>query len=203
MQPRRCGIVGTRLIIPLVHTGESIGYLHWTPAVMAETGGEFLVMHVSPIHISIALRESWCVHSCCQREDLIKILYQLATKAGAQIDLNTPVTAIQQGTESQPRPRVTLANGEVLSADLLIGADGCSSMVRRVVLGREDKPEPAGLTVYTGVVKGEDMMKDPELKPLLLADEVRGYLLVPGSHSFSLGLRTVANMDGSAQMYVG
>lgn len=32
-----------------VRTGEFVGYFHWKPAVMAETGGEFLLMHVSPI----------------------------------------------------------------------------------------------------------------------------------------------------------
>ena len=26
-------------------TGENVGYVHWKPAVMAETGGEFLLMH--------------------------------------------------------------------------------------------------------------------------------------------------------------
>ncbi|KAI0358251.1 FAD/NAD-P-binding domain-containing protein [Trametes cingulata] len=145
--------VSTRCVgTPFHHlrTGDLVGYLHWKPAVMAETGGDFLLMH---------------------HDDIIRILYKLATGAGARVDFNTEVVSIQQGSDSIPNPSVTLANGEVLTADMLIGADGYRSIVREVVLEEEDMVKPGGMTLYTGVVKAEDMLKDPELRPYVLSDE--------------------------------
>ncbi|KAH9893223.1 FAD/NAD-P-binding domain-containing protein [Cubamyces lactineus] len=145
--------VSTRCVgTPFHHlrTGNLVGYLHWKPAVMAETGGEFLMMH---------------------HDDIVRMLYRLATEAGAQIDFHTEVTSIQQGTDRFPNPSVTLANGDVLTADMIIGADGYRSKVREVVLEEEDVAKPGGMTLYTGVVKAEDMLKDPELRPYALSDE--------------------------------
>ena len=85
--------------------------------------------------------------------------------------MNTEVVSISQGTSSSPNPSVTLANGEVLSADLLIGADGTKSMVRDAAFPNEIYVKPSGLTVYTGVVSREDMLKDEELQPLVLSEE--------------------------------
>ncbi|KAI0793854.1 FAD/NAD(P)-binding domain-containing protein [Fomes fomentarius] len=145
--------VSTRCIgTPFHHlrTGEFVGYFHWKPAVMAETGGEFLLMH---------------------RDDLIRLLYKLATDAGATVHTNSRVKSVHQGTTRASRPRVVLATGQVMTADILIGADGYKSMVREVVLDEDDCPRPGGMTLYTGVVKAEDMLKDPELRSYALADE--------------------------------
>ncbi|OSD05334.1 FAD/NAD-P-binding domain-containing protein [Trametes coccinea BRFM310] len=133
-----------------LRTGDLVGYLHWKPAVMAETGGDFLLMH---------------------HDDLIRMLYKLATEAGARVDFHTEVTAIQPGSDSIPNPSVTLANGDVLTADMVVGADGYRSLVREVVLEEEDMAKPGGMTLYTGVVPAEEMLKDPELRPYALSDE--------------------------------
>ncbi|TFK90818.1 FAD/NAD(P)-binding domain-containing protein [Polyporus arcularius HHB13444] len=145
--------ISTRCVgTPFHHlrTGDLVGYFHWKPAVMAETGGEFLLMH---------------------HDDLVRLLHRLATGAGAKVLLNSKVTSIRQGTRRSSRPKVTLANGDVLIADILIGADGYKSIVRDVVLGEEDCAKPGGMTLYTGVIKAEDMLQDPELRPYALADE--------------------------------
>ncbi|KAH9942535.1 FAD/NAD-P-binding domain-containing protein [Epithele typhae] len=118
--------------------GEFVGYVHWKPAVMAETGGDFLVTY---------------------RGDLIRLLYKTAKEAGAQITFGAEVV-------------VTLANGDVLTCDILIGADGVRSRVREVVLEDDDDClEPAGMTLYTGIVDAEDMLKDDDLRPFVLSDE--------------------------------
>ncbi|KAI0831918.1 FAD/NAD-P-binding domain-containing protein [Trametes gibbosa] len=133
-----------------LHTGDLVGYLHWKAAVMAETGGDFLMMH---------------------HDDIIQILYKLATDAGATVDFHTQVVSIHPGSDSIPNPSITLANGDVLTADMLIGADGYKSLVREVVLEEEDDVKPGGLTLYTGVVDAEEMLKDSELRPYALSDE--------------------------------
>lgn len=111
-------------------------------------------------------------HPHIQRQDLIDVLHELASEAGAHITLNAEVKSVQPGTSAQPRPTVTLATGEVVTADILIGADGHNGITRRTIFV-EDPPEPAGLTVYTGTIPGEVMSQDPELKPHLYAEEVR------------------------------
>ncbi|GBE86344.1 FAD/NAD(P)-binding domain-containing protein [Sparassis latifolia] len=125
-------------------TGELVGHLHWTPAVMAEAGGEFLVMH----------------HADCHR-----MLYELAISVGVQTDFNTSVVAIHQGTEALPNPSVSLSSGEVLTADFLIAADGPNSFIREVIWGPDEEKVPK-MTLYTGVVPTEKMLAYPELQPI-------------------------------------
>ncbi len=60
---------------------------------------------------------------------------------------------------------------------MLVGADGYQSIVREVVLEDEDMVKPGGLTLYTGVVDAEEMLKDPELRPYALSDEVSAPVL--------------------------
>ncbi|KAI0924942.1 hypothetical protein AcW1_006902 [Taiwanofungus camphoratus] len=119
---------------------------------MTETGGDFILMHHADVH---------------------RILYNLAISAGVRVDLNTSVTSIHQGTASLPNPSVTLSTGEVVTADFLLGADGPRSMVRKVVLGREDDAKLSFLTVYTTAIPASEMNKDPELREYLKADEWR------------------------------
>ncbi|RDX54201.1 FAD/NAD(P)-binding domain-containing protein [Lentinus brumalis] len=132
-----------------VRTGENIGFLPWTPAVMAETGGELLMIH---------------------HDDLMRLLHKLATDAGAKVDINAPVQSIHAGI-SDSKPSITLLDGEELRADLLIGADGSNSIVRNVVLGEANRAKPGGLTVYSGIIDAEKMLSDPELRPLVLTDD--------------------------------
>ncbi|TBU24709.1 hypothetical protein BD311DRAFT_671189 [Dichomitus squalens] len=133
-----------------LRTGEAVGYIEWKPAVIAETGGDFLLMH---------------------RNDLVRILHRLATDAGAIVDFHAEVTSVQQGTEEDPKPAVTLATGEIIKADVLVGADGCKSLVRKVVLEEEDCAEPVRMTLYTGVIDAKDMVTDPDLAPYISSDE--------------------------------
>lgn len=107
-----------------------------------------------------------------KHDDLIRLLHKLATDAGAKVDINTSVESVQAGT-SDPRPSVTLLNGNVLHADIVIGADGNSSIVRKAVFEEGDTSEPSGLTVYSGIIDVEKMLSDPELRPLAKSDDVR------------------------------
>lgn len=51
--------------------------------------------------------------------------------------------------------RVTLEDGGVLEADLVIGADGIHSVLRTVVLGEEIKPKPTGSSAYRLMLPAE------------------------------------------------
>jgi len=144
---------------------------------MRETGGEFLLMH---------------------HEDLHRLLYKLATSVGVRVDLNTSVVAIHQGTEALPNPSATLSTGEVVTADFLIGADGPRSMVREVVLDRDDDAEPDFLTVYTTTIPGSKMKDDPELRRCLESDE---WPIWMGDYRSVCGHPVRSNQDFALHIY--
>jgi salicylate hydroxylase len=64
-------------------------------------------------------------------------------------------------------PSVTLQTGEVIYADLVIGADGVKSIVREAVLGGPSKPVPTGDAAYRAVIPTNSMLSDPDLKVLV------------------------------------
>ncbi|KAI0346928.1 FAD/NAD(P)-binding domain-containing protein [Trametopsis cervina] len=128
-------------------TGERVGEALWRQDVMTETGGDFIMM---------------------AHEDVHRIVHKLAVSAGARVDFGADVTAVNPGT---PKPSVTLASGEVITADIIIGADGPRSLVRELVLGEPDDPRPDGITVFGAVVPASYMAKDPVLNRMVKAKE--------------------------------
>ncbi|KZT07570.1 FAD/NAD(P)-binding domain-containing protein [Laetiporus sulphureus 93-53] len=160
-----------------LETGEDVGFLHWRPDVMRETGGDFLLMH---------------------HEDLHRMLHKLAKSAGVRIDCGTSVVAVHQGTGNSPSPSVSLSTGEQVTADIVIGADGPRSLVRNVVVGDADDAQPDFLTVYTTTIPGSEMRKDPELLKLLESDE---WPIWMGSHRSVCAHPVRAKQDYAMHIY--
>jgi 2-polyprenyl-6-methoxyphenol hydroxylase-like FAD-dependent oxidoreductase len=67
------------------------------------------------------------------------------------------------------RPTVRLKSGEILHADVIIGADGRRSIVRRVVTDEDEEPEttPYGSSHYAGSVPMTEIRKYAPLKQLV------------------------------------
>jgi salicylate hydroxylase len=76
------------------------------------------------------------------------MLYELAVEAGASVMFNAGVCAVNVN-ESTERVEVTRNNGQVLYADVVVGADGLQSLVREAVMDREDDGVDTGMSVYT------------------------------------------------------
>lgn len=127
-----------------------------------------------------------------------RILYQLAVDAGAKVDFGATVVAITPG---DPNPTVTLASSEIISADIIIGADGPRSLVREVILGKKDNPEPVGWTVYGAVVPESYMLNDPELKSWLTKNEV-SVALSSNRCILQSRVRSVVNRSGDRSKYM-
>jgi salicylate hydroxylase len=73
-------------------------------------------------------------------------------------------------------PSLTLESGEVIAADVIIGADGIKSTVRETVVGGPDKPVPTGDAAYRAIVPTSEMLNDPDLKELVDCPEMTGWL---------------------------
>ena len=69
------------------------------------------------------------------RGDLVDVLYQ-ATKDSTEYRFSTRISALKQDDDAV---EVTLANGTQLRADLVVGADGPHSAVRRLAFGPEEQ----------------------------------------------------------------
>jgi len=88
------------------------------------------------------------------------------------------------------RPTVRLKTGEILHADVIIGADGQRSIVRRVVTDEDEGPKmtPIGLTMYTGCVPMTEVRKYPPLKQLVDV----GWLAWVGDGQVVMGAFTIS-----------
>lgn len=95
--------------------------------------------------------------------------------------LNSKVVAMD--LEDQDRPSVALQTGEVISADLIIGADGIHSVVRSYVTGQTELPlsEPTGDVAYRLVLPTHTFMDDPQLRALIKEPKISCWI-GPGKH---------------------
>ena len=83
--------------------------------------------------------------------DLVQIIHDLAISAGASIQFGVAVDSVDPHG-----PSVTLANGEIIHADLVIGADGYRSMCQQIIetdTGEVCVGKPSGTVVYRWVSK--------------------------------------------------
>ena len=131
-------------------TGERLGFMKLGEGLEREYGAPYCDMH---------------------RADLHKLLYDLVA---------THITIRVIGYDPDPvSPLVTLKSGEVVRADLIIGADGVKSHIQQVVSG---KPHPAELTgdaVYRVTVPASLMTQDPELCEFVVHPQMTASLGIP------------------------
>ena len=97
------------------------------------------------------------------RADLHKLLYDLVAPH-VTILLGSPVVGCEPDSVS---PSVTLLSGEVMVADLIVGADGLKSYIQRVVSGKPNPAEPTGDAAYRAIIPTSLMKQDPELRELI------------------------------------
>ncbi|KZT66311.1 FAD/NAD(P)-binding domain-containing protein [Daedalea quercina L-15889] len=104
------------------------------------------------------------------RADFHKLLYDLAVN---EMDLHLNSTVVDCDPEA---PSLTLASGEVVHGDLIIGADGIKSRIQKAVLGRENPAHPTGDAAYRATISAADLLADPELESLVKTPEMTGWM---------------------------
>ncbi|KAJ6551338.1 hypothetical protein B0H19DRAFT_1157254 [Mycena capillaripes] len=96
-----------------------------------------------------------------QHGDLHSMLLGLATREGVEFRYNAPVANVDCDSVS-----VTLEGGERLYADLVVGADGPSSLVRNAVVGQQVIGVRDGQMSLTTTIRTAEMRDDEDLRPL-------------------------------------
>ncbi|KZT24261.1 FAD/NAD(P)-binding domain-containing protein [Neolentinus lepideus HHB14362 ss-1] len=124
-------------------TGELCGSHRWNEDLMRQAGGMYNFMHLS---------------------DLANMLADNARFHGAQIRYNEKVVSMTKGSlKANIKPSVTLASGETLTADVIVGADGPDSTVKHFLLGERPVGKPMGLLMWNTLLPWSALEADPDL----------------------------------------
>ncbi|KAG1715764.1 hypothetical protein ID866_1388 [Astraeus odoratus] len=123
-----------------------------------------------------------------QRADLHRMMYDLADSC-TNIRTNCRVVAMDPSV-----PSLTLQSGEIIYADLVIGADGVKSTTRQYVVGGPDEPTPTGDAAYRAVLPTELLFADPDLKALAETPLMIGWL-GPYGHIMAYNIRAKSEFN--------
>ncbi|OBZ73032.1 3-hydroxybenzoate 6-hydroxylase 1 [Grifola frondosa] len=141
-------------------TGERVGYTRWGERMEA-FGAPYYHIH---------------------RADFHKLLYDLAAPV---MDLRLNATVVSVDPDA---PSLTLASGETVHGDLIIGADGVKSLVQQVVLGRVNPAQPTGDAAYRAIIPTSYLRSQPDLKSLAEVPEMTGWM-GPRRHIMGYNIR--------------
>lgn len=141
------------------------------------------LLGATPLHPHLTDRYGhpyWLIH----RADYQRLLFDAAEAQGAMIHLNSGIISVDQST-----PSVTLKDGRILKADLIVGADGIRSRTRKAVLGSKDvEPISSSNCSYRATVPVEVMSADPEIAHLM-TDINANCWIGPGHHCMAYPIR--------------
>ncbi|KAK3117917.1 hypothetical protein LTR53_000209 [Teratosphaeriaceae sp. CCFEE 6253] len=101
------------------------------------------------------------------RGDYHEVFLKAVRDAGVPILMGHEVVAFDEG-----KPSVTLAGGEEIEADVVIGADGIKSRARELVLGFKDHPRSSGYSCFRAYFPGEILKDEPKCAEFLGGDSV-------------------------------
>lgn len=96
------------------------------------------------------------------RADFHAILAEAASSLGVSIRLKSPIKSVDFSA-----PALILENGEFITGDAVIAADGLRSVCREALLGRKDPPIPSGSLAYRITLDPEKMRKHEDLRDLV------------------------------------
>ncbi|KAM7194953.1 hypothetical protein V8F33_006995 [Rhypophila sp. PSN 637] len=108
------------------------------------------------------------------RGDYHDIFLKWVRERGIPIRMGCEVVAYD---DSDPSPSLTLASGEVLTADVIVACDGIKSLARHLVLGARDDPVSSGYACFRAYFEpSEEMKADPRRNAFLKQDSVNFWI---------------------------
>ncbi|KAH9948607.1 FAD/NAD-P-binding domain-containing protein [Amylocystis lapponica] len=133
-QVKQHALTAYPILFQRYETGQFLGGQVWTDSLLEETCGEFLLTTHGELH---------------------GVLTDAVIASGVQLRTNVEVIEVN-GEERTVR----LSSGEVLKADVIIGADGVRGRCRAAVTGHEERGTPIGVSMYDTWVEGNKMPPD-------------------------------------------
>ncbi|KAJ5624253.1 hypothetical protein N7510_000562 [Penicillium lagena] len=119
-------------------------------------------------------------YRCFHRPKLQKTLIHRLEELGGKITCNSKVVDVLISPDGATTT-VRTEDGSQWTGDFLIGADGVFGNLTERFLGRPDPPVKTGDLAYRLLLSVPDMMKDPELRPLITDPQIN-YWLGPDKH---------------------
>ncbi|KAI9511080.1 FAD/NAD-P-binding domain-containing protein [Russula earlei] len=139
------GVVTERVVMSRLETAYLLGIHCWEREMLLEAGGEFIALYHSQLRL---------------------MLLETALELGAETRINAEVVEIAEDCRS-----IRLACGEVLEADVIVGADGSRGMCRRLVIP-QDPPKGTGIMLFNSIIPADRIHADPELRTLVQQEQV-------------------------------
>ena len=94
-------------------------------------------------------------------------LAEVARREGAKLVIDARVVKIEWTSDATNRVVVTAEKGKTWTFDLLIGADGLRSTVRKAIMPHVKPRPPTGNCAYRALVPYDQIRKDPFAKELV------------------------------------
>ena len=114
-----------------------------------------------------AIEDTWgAPYFTAHRVDMHDALRSMATCEGPGIPAELITNAAVESYDAHAGS-VTLADGSILRADLVVAADGVHSHANKYVLGHDSPAIPSETTVIRFMIPSETIRQDPKTAPLL------------------------------------
>lgn len=156
---------GTRVL-------KSLGLQRWVDPLAMRSRAVQLRNAQGGIVLDMALPAKGLGFHLFHRADLVDLLRNGLGNVQTRL-----VARVIAADPASPRPSVTLDGGEVLTADLVIGADGLHSVLRGAVEGAQSAPFFTGQVAWRALIPGDS------------DDAVAQVFMGPGRHLVSYPLR--------------
>lgn len=134
---------------------------------------------------SFAGEKTWGPRINGHRGELHNIIYQHAKDRGIDIRLGQRVTDYHETDDHAE----VVVNGETMTADVVIAAEGVRSRGRKIVLGFEDRPKSSGYAVYRAWFPGDAIAKNDMLKHFVVNGDTHQGFIGPDLHFLASSLK--------------
>ncbi|TKA24489.1 hypothetical protein B0A50_06646 [Salinomyces thailandicus] len=119
------------------------------------------------------------------RGEIHKIVFDHAVEQGVEIRLGQQVTEYFESDQGAG----VVSDGERITGDVVLGADGVRSKARMLVLGYDDKPKPSGYAIYRAWMDSTELAKHELTKDLVTNGDTHTGWLGPDIHFLAASIK--------------
>lgn len=157
---------------PICHTSDRLKYFDWQ--------GDFIYEQIWGNE-----EENFGKRFNGHRGQIHGVLYQHALDLGIEVRLGQKVTEYWQDENVAG----VIVNGETVTADVVLAADGVRSKARKAVLGYEDAPKSSGYAIYRAWLDSDELAKNPLTAHLVNNGDTHTGWLGPDIHFLAASIK--------------